>query len=453
MAMNILQIPEIAELDSHKHVLRIPPEVDVPFTDRVRSIVDTEEFRRLSHIRQLGFVSLVYPGATHSRFEHSLGVFRLAAILLKQMAHDPEFIRLIPVSACELFLLTALLHDLGHYPYCHLVEDLHLGIPNHEEEIGRVLLNPDSPIARIIRTQWNLFPEDVLYLLSGKRPKIPTLLSDNCPLYAILSSMLSGPIDIDKMDYLQRDSLHAGVPYGRNYDQERLLASLCLNESRDHLAISSKGKTAAEMLLFARYVMFSEVYWHHTVRSATAMFQRLFFDLYFPHEPGQDPEWLNELRRATDSEAARIFTHLHRSRPSAPLCDALFGPKRILFKQIAEFSTCSYPKIYEALARKPYPHLIELSRKVTDRLRIPPHEFILDAPPVGREIEFYVDIQLPTGEFRPLQKASPVVRALATEQFDDLVKRARIFIHPKLMPRKEQILSTFQETLVDRILS
>jgi len=90
---------------------------------------------------------------------------------------------------------------------------------------------------------------------------------------------------------------------------------------------------------------------------------------------------------------------------------------------------------------------------VTDRLRIPPHEFILDAPPVGREIEFYVDIQLPTGEFRPLQKASPVVRALATEQFDDLVKRVRIFIHPKLMPRKEQILSTFQETLVDRILS
>ena len=75
--------------------------------------------------------------------------------------------------------------------------------------------------------------------------------------------MLSGPIDIDKMDYLARDSLHAGVPYGRNFDQQRLIGSLCLNEAGDGLAITDKGKTAAEMMVFARYVMFSEVYWHH----------------------------------------------------------------------------------------------------------------------------------------------------------------------------------------------
>ena len=89
--------------------------------------------------------------------------------------------------------------------------------------------------------------------------------------------MLSGPIDIDKMDYLPRDSLHAGVPYGRNFDQERLIGSLCLNEAGDGLAITDKGKTAAEMMVFARYVMFSEVYWHHGVRSATAMLQRAFY--------------------------------------------------------------------------------------------------------------------------------------------------------------------------------
>ncbi len=77
--------------------------------------------------------------------------------------------------------------------------------------------------------------------------------------------MLSGPIDIDKMDYLFRDSLHAGVPYGRHFDQQRLLGSLSLNQAGDGLAVTDKGKTAAELMVFARYVMFSEVYWHHGV--------------------------------------------------------------------------------------------------------------------------------------------------------------------------------------------
>ena len=94
----ILEIPEIAGLDSRKSILRIPPEVDVPLTPRVRRLIDTAEFRRLASVRQLGFVSLVYPGAMHTRFEHSLGVFRLAAILLKQMAHDADF---VPFLALE----------------------------------------------------------------------------------------------------------------------------------------------------------------------------------------------------------------------------------------------------------------------------------------------------------------------------------------------------------------
>ena len=97
---------------------------------------------------------------------------------------------------------------------------------------------------------------------------------------SILSSLLSGPIDVDKMDYLMRDSLHAGVPYGRNFDQQRLIGSLCLNRAGDGVALSDKGRTAAEMMVFSRYVMFSEVYWHHAVRAATAMFQRAFFLLH-----------------------------------------------------------------------------------------------------------------------------------------------------------------------------
>jgi len=428
----ILQIPEIAGLDSRKSILRIPPEVDVPLTPRVRKLIDSAEFRRLASVRQLGFVSLVYPGATHTRFEHCLGVFRLAAILLKQMAHDEDFVRIVPAGACELFLLTALLHDLGHYPYAHLIEDLHLGIPSHEEEIARFLLDSECEISRIIRSDWHAFPEDVLYLLTGKKPEVSTLLSGNFALYKLLASMLSGPVDIDKMDYLQRDSLHAGVPYGRNYDQERLLASLCLNETRDGLAISAKGKTAAELLVFARYVMFSEVYWHHTVRSATAMFQRLYFDLH-----QTEGRKLNEkIRNASDPEAAVLF----RERNS-PLAEALFGPKRFLYKQIAEFSAFDFPELYGQLARRPYAELREIVERLAESLPdVESHEILIDAPPMHREIEFRVTIRTAPGQFRPLQEVSPVVRALAVEQFDDLVKRVRIFVHPRLVGRKDEIL-------------
>lgn len=448
--MSILKIPEIAGLDSRKSILRIPPEVDVPLTERVRKVIDTAEFRRLARIQQLGFVSLVYPGAEHSRFEHSLGVFRLAALLLKQMAHDVDFARLVPSEACELFLLTALLHDVGHYPYCHLIEDLHLGTPSHEAAAARFILNSESELTRIIREDWGVSPADVLYLLAGKKPTEKTLLSESPSVYKLLSSMLSGPVDIDKMDYLQRDSLHAGVPYGRNYDQERLLASLCLNENRDGLAISAKGKTAAELLVFARYVMFSEVYWHHTVRSATVMFQRIYFTLHRL----VGPETLFLLQNFSDAQAAEFFRERLVENPVSELCEALFGPRRRLYKQVAEFSAFEFPEVYHLLARKPFAWLVEFSGKLAERLAetlrtlglgvVFPHEILIDAPPMGKEIEFRVDIRTASGTFRPLQEVSPVVRALALEQFDDLVKRVRIFVHPRLVEKKEEILTAFR---------
>src|SRR5690606_7299374 len=125
----------------------------------------------------------------------------------------------------------------------------------------------DSHLSQQLRSDWGIEPDDVLRLLRGPVEQTS---------HRILRSMLSGPIDIDKVDYLMRDSLHAGVPYGRNFDQRRLVRSLCLNQAGEGLAITSKGKTAAELMVFARYVMFSEVYWHHTVRAATAMLQRAF---------------------------------------------------------------------------------------------------------------------------------------------------------------------------------
>jgi HD superfamily phosphohydrolase len=270
----LLDIAEVVELDARRSLIRIPPEIDVPLTRRVRQIVDTADFRRLARISQLGLVSLVYPAAHHTRFEHSLGVFRLALLYLRRLAHDDRFTAAVSPENAEVFLAAALLHDLGHWPFCHPIEDIELpGVPQHELFANSFLL--EGEIGDILRNDWGMQPREVVALLSEK-PRDTAA--------QILDSMLSGPIDIDKMDYLFRDSLHAGVPYGRHFDQERLLGSLCLNRGANGLAITEKGRTAAELMVFARYVMFSEVYWHHGVRAATAMFQRAFYLLHVPHD-------------------------------------------------------------------------------------------------------------------------------------------------------------------------
>lgn len=268
--MPLADLPELRALDSRRHLVRIPHELDVPLTARVRELLDTPEMRRLARISQLGLVGLVYPGACHARLEHSLGVYRNALVYLKQLATDERLAAVVRAEDAEAFLAAALLHDLGHWPFCHAIEDMALpGVPTHELFANSFLL--EGEVADTLRDEWSLQPRDVTALLSEK-PKGTR--------QRILVSMLSGPIDIDKMDYLVRDSLHAGVPYGRNFDQQRLIGSLCLNQAGDGLAISHKGRTAAEMMVFARYVMFSEVYWHHAVRSATAMLQRAFFLLH-----------------------------------------------------------------------------------------------------------------------------------------------------------------------------
>ncbi|MFM9011289.1 MAG: HD domain-containing protein, partial [Planctomycetota bacterium] len=219
---------------------------------------------------QLGLVALVYPGAVHSRLEHSLGVYRLALEFLRRLRHDPRFSTAVDDRDAAAFLVAALVHDIGHWAYCHPIEDMGLAeIPRHETLVSG-LVNAD-PLAGVIRRQWQLDPARIAALITGSA-------TDHAG--RILHSLLSGPVDVDKMDYLARDSLHAGVPYGHNFDQPRLLSSLCLDETGTSLAITAKGRTAAELMVFARYVMFSEVYWHHTVRSATAMRQRAFLEVH-----------------------------------------------------------------------------------------------------------------------------------------------------------------------------
>jgi HD superfamily phosphohydrolase len=394
----------------------------VPLTDRVRRLIDSAPFRRLAHISQLGLVRLIYPGASHTRQEHSLGVFLAAIEYFDRLAADERFAAAVSPKDAELLLAAALLHDVGHWPFGHPIEDLDLPqIPHHESLAVQSI--ETCEIAEVLRDDWQLDPVDVAKLVRG---------NVSTKVERILRSILSGPIDVDKIDYLMRDSLHAGVPYGQHFDRNRLVGSLCLNEAGDALAITDKGKTAAEMMVFARYVMFSEVYWHHAVRSATAMLQRAFFMLQ---------EEIDLARLVTLIEQPFMDELLDEAgeSPAGELLEGIFGTKRMLYKRLAQYSYFEEAEMYERIARRPYAELVGVAERIAAELsmvideKVAPHEVLVDAPPIKLEVDFDIEVFFAKQNvFRRLGDISPVVRTLAQEQFDDYVKRVRIFVHPRI---------------------
>ena len=422
--MSLSSLPEITALDSTSEGIRIPPDETAPVTPRVRAILDTADMRRLAGVSQLGLVSLVYPGAVHSRFEHSLGVYRLAVEFLRRLRNDPRFTAVVDGNDASAFLAAALVHDIGHWAYCHPLEDMGLPeVPRHESLVQDLIST--GPIATVLATQWQISPARIAGLITGAATD---------PAGRILHSLLSGPIDVDKMDYLARDSLHAGVPYGRNFDQPRLLASLCVDERGESLAITDKGRTAAELMVFARYVMFSEVYWHHAVRAATGMLQRAVWLVRSRIDPAR-------LVRYDDAAFVAWLTVAADGTAAAPLVAGLFGLERRLFKRVATFDTTHQPTIHAALAGRTYTEMVAVSARLAERMsrrigrRVDPDLLLVDAPPAQREVEFRLQVRGRSARhaadaphrWQQLEDLSPVVRSLAHEQFDDLVKRVRIF--------------------------
>lgn len=227
-------------------------------------IIDTPEFQRLRHVRQLGLAYLVYPGATHTRFDHALGVYHLARRALGILSERGELEGIDEVE-CALIPYAALLHDIGHYPFSHAVEELDTGrVPEHHEALTPEFLR--APQLRAILEKVDPeAPDRIASMIQGR--------SDSP-----LQGLVSGSLDLDKIEYLNRDATFCGVPYGI-VDVDRLIHALTILRDpvtgRAEIGIHGKGLSALESLLFAKYQMFRNVYWHHGVRAATVLYQRL----------------------------------------------------------------------------------------------------------------------------------------------------------------------------------
>ncbi len=230
-------------------------------------IIDTPSFQRLRHVRQLGLAYLVYPGATHTRFDHALGVYHLTRRALSILAERGELADVDPVE-CTLVPYAALLHDIGHYPFSHAVEELDTSrVPKHHEALTPTFLRAPE-LRDILESVAPDAPERIDRMIQG-RSESP------------LQGLVSGSLDLDKIEYLNRDATFCGVPYGV-VDVDRLIHALALlrdpESGRAEIGIHEKGLSALESLLFAKYQMFRNVYWHHAVRAATALYKRLVQD-------------------------------------------------------------------------------------------------------------------------------------------------------------------------------
>jgi hypothetical protein len=257
----------------HGFVFREPTE---------QGIIDTNVFQRLRRLKQLAFAYLVYPGAMHTRFDHSLGAFHVASRVAMQLRLPPEEIRLVR--------LAALLHDVGHGPYSHVSEPI---LERHANK-KKVKLKPHQQVHELITAQiLRENPELGRWVLEKDREKIIGIL-DGQSGFSVLHDIVSGPLDADKQDYLLRDSYFCGVRYGL-YDIDFLIGQLRLHEDADdrYLGISKNGIYALEQFVLAKYYMKTQVY-HHRIRLITDQMVERAISLGIEKDA---VPWLNDLYR------------------------------------------------------------------------------------------------------------------------------------------------------------
>jgi HD superfamily phosphohydrolase len=274
----------IPELDHHyPRRLQICGNVSMALPRRLANLVSHPILRRLASISQLGLIVQIYPTATHSRLEHVLGTLANVARYCDALWNDPInplFRQIMSDTDIKAVLLAALCHDLGQYPMAHDLEEADKETFAHQELTERILKGDVEGMQcaqfhRILRDDWQVTPEQVLGVIQAKAT------DDTQPLKArLLHTLIDGPMDADKIDYLVRDSNNLNVPYGQAIDVERLLRCLTVvfkaegTRTLIALGIHEKGKIPAEAIAFARYAMFGAVYWHHTSRAAKAMLHR-----------------------------------------------------------------------------------------------------------------------------------------------------------------------------------
>ena len=400
----------------HFEILRDPVWNNIRVDDLTLDLVDTDVFQRLRYVRQLGWTYLVYPGATHSRFEHALGTHHLSRRTLALLC-EAEDATSISEQEQAIVRSAALLHDVGHYPFSHALEEIGA---LHHEDVARPLITQGAIASLLASRLGDDAPARVFDLIRGESK-------------SALQGLISGSLDLDKIEYLKRDAFMCGVPYGE-IDVDRLTNSLVLVDDpatgRSAIGVREKALSALESLLFAKYQMYRNVYWHHAVRSATAMYKRLVEDAI---KAG-----------VVDGRSLATYTDeglMHRLESAFPtqLLVALKGRK--LYKRAAEWPAAELDADTVEWIASDRKRVSEAENLLAEEFGLAPGELLLDYPAKTQMLGLDIPVLRRSGKIERLTGEGWIGTINLPSLSEELYKSARwlrVFTakRTKLEPRK-----------------
>lgn len=388
--------------------IRDPIHGDIKLEGVFLDLIEAPEIQRLYNIKQLGFAHLVFPGAHHTRLEHSLGTYFMASQAAEKLELDKDEKQTI---ACA-----ALLHDIGHGPFSHTLESIlretldadHIDLTENLIFGNYAIFESDekeiigSPSVFDILNKYSIDQKEIISIIRGKTHKKP-----------YLSQLLNSTIDVDQLDYLIRDAYYTGVAYGM-IDVERFLQTLTIENNK--LAVRKKGVGVVENILMARTLMYSSVYFHKTVRIAELMLSKAI-EMIDEKEPFDffkmtDSELVNDMKRmgSYQHEIAIRLKYRKLFKQAYTTSQSSLDDEDI--KAIKRLDDIDYKKIKE--------------QELEEKLGIPHGYIIIDVP--YQEIHQaepridHTDINIiDENGVKTLDEYTPVAKAIRSRQIPDWI--------------------------------
>jgi uncharacterized protein len=368
--------------------VRDPIHGSIPLDDWVLPLLDTAVVQRLRRVRQLGTAHLVYPGATHTRFEHGLGAHHLAGLLVAGLGAGREGSPLTADDA-RTVRAAALLHDVGHGPFSHAFEELVRDEGRRHEQVSVDLIRW-GPLGDLLR----------------RAGLDPVAVADAVVGQGRLAPIVSGTLDADRMDYLLRDAHHTGLP--TSVDPQRL-ADVVAHHPEHGVVLQASGVPAAEALLTMRFLMYPSVYLHHTVRASESMLlEAVRAHIRDGHAT------LRDLERETDD--GLMWRIRQAGGTGGDLVQRLWD--RRLYKRAFEGTPeqADAPLVQEmqrSTARRQ-----QVAAEIADAAGVAHHEVLVDVPRPTRFRELGLMVLHRDGRLETLAEASRLVAVLQEARMD-----------------------------------
>ncbi len=408
------------------HYVKDPLWQSIPMTKELKALTEVRDVQKLARIKQNGPSYHIYPGAVHTRLDHSIGVYHLSRQIMLSLTRKADTLPFTEKGIMS-FLTACLLHDIGHFPYAHSLKEL--AIREHEEIAADMIMN---------RPQLNEAVKAV-----GADAAMTAAIIDKDQLTGdeetlLYRNILSGTLDPDKLDYLSRDGYFSGLPYGKQ-DTDFIISSLSLSSGR--LCLERTAVSSVEQILFSKYMMYRSLYWHKGVRAATCMIKKALTKALLEGSIRYD-----DLYYLDDNEF-NTLCHSHAGEtPSLVLVDRVEHNDLLERKAEKEYTKGGKIETAAAVLEKKE----ELEKSIYLRLResypfLEEWEVIIDIPePIS--FESHIALVSENGEVRDIEDTDMVFTGEVSNLFQKALRKVALYL-PQYVEAKDAAAVLTLETL------